>query len=277
MLLTKPGIILGNILTVLGGFFLGARGQISWLLLLATVIGLGLIIASSCVFNNYIDRNADAKMGRTKNRALATQSIPHKSAIVFAIILGLIGVFVLAFTNMLALTIAIIGFLFYVILYSFSKYYTRYGTLIGSIAGAVPPVVGYTAASNQFDLGAFLLFVILVLWQMPHFYAIAIYRQKEYAKADIPVLPLVKGTRRTKIHMLFYCIAFLAISPMLSVAGYTGGGYQVIAVVLGIGWLWFAIQGFNTQHEDAKWARKMFVYSLFVITVLSITMMFDYR
>jgi protoheme IX farnesyltransferase len=277
-LLTKPGIMLGNAITVAGGYFLAARGEFSLWLFLASVVGLSLLIGSSCVFNNYIDRAADAKMARTKNRALATGSISVKSALLFAIVLGVLGLaFLGVYTNLLTVGIALFGFFVYVILYSFSKYYSMHGTLVGSIAGAVPPIVGYTAVSDQLDIGSFILFAILTLWQMPHFFAIAIFRQNDYAAASIPVLPIVKGMRTTKIHMLVYCVVFLAISPLLTVFGFTGYGYFALAVVLSLGWIGLALKGFSPLVNDLRWARKMFAYSLVVITSLSIAMMMDYQ
>lgn len=277
-LLTKPGIMLGNAITVAGGYFLAAKGQFSFFPFLASVMGLSFLIGSSCVFNNYIDRVADAKMARTKNRALATGAISVNKALFFALVLGVLGVTSLSYyTNLLTLGVALFGFFVYVILYSFSKYYSMHGTLIGSIAGAVPPIVGYTSVTDQLDLGSLILFAILTLWQMPHFFAIAIFRQNDYAAASIPVLPIVKGMYTTKIHMLLYCIAFLAISPLLTAFGYTGYGYFALSVLLGLGWIGLSLKGFNPQTNDLRWARKMFAYSLVVITSLSIGMMVDYK
>ena len=186
-LLTKPRIIMGNIITASAGFALASRGSINFLLLLVTFIGLALVIASACVFNNYIDRNADKKMERTKNRPLATGLISPRRAITFALLLGLLGTFLLAFfVNPLTAALALFGFFVYVILYSFSKYYSIHGTLIGSVAGAMPPVIGYCAAANRFDMGALILFAMITIWQMPHFFSIAIYQLKDYAAASYP-------------------------------------------------------------------------------------------
>lgn len=276
-LLTKPGIMLGNAITVAGGFFLASKGQIDLWLFLAAVVGLSLLIGSSCVFNNYIDRKADAKMARTKNRALVTGAISVPRALLFALALGALGIAILSvYTNGLTLAVALFGFFVYVILYSFSKYYSTHGTLIGSVAGAVPPIVGYTAVSSSLDLGAFVLFIILALWQMPHFYAISIFRQKDYAAASIPVMPIVKGMHKTKIQMALYVALFLVLSPLLTLFGYTGYGYFALSVVLSLGWLWLSIRGFLAGTNDLVWARKMFAYSLVVVTSLSIAMMFDY-
>jgi protoheme IX farnesyltransferase len=187
---------------------------------LLTLIGLSFVIASSCVFNNYIDRHVDAKMARTKKRALATGEISIKNALIFGILLGLIGgSLLLIYTNLLTFFIAFAGFLIYVFPYSFGKYRTSYGTLIGSIAGAAPPLVGYCAVSNHFDLGALILFLIVVFWQMPHFYAIALYRFNDYSRAGIPVLPVKKGAYVTKMHMVLYTVAFIIAAVMLTVVG----------------------------------------------------------
>ncbi len=177
VLLVKPGIVMGNAITAAGGFALASNGFFYLPLFLATLVGLSLIVASGCAFNNYIDREADQKMTRTQNRPLATGSIPVRTAVTIAVILGLLGAFLLAlFVNLLSLCIALIGFTVYVLFYSVLKYRTTHATLIGSIAGAVPPVVGYCAVTHHLDTGALLLFLMMALWQMPHFFAIAIYR-----------------------------------------------------------------------------------------------------
>ncbi len=268
-LLTKPGIIMGNLITTAGGFALASTGSVDVKLIVATLVGLMLVIASSCVLNNCIDRKADLEMARTKHRPVAAGLISVKHALVFATVLGVLGTCLLAtFANLLSMSVALLGLVFYVIFYSFSKYQTVHGTLIGSIAGAVPPIVGYTAVSHRLDLGALIFFVMMVLWQMPHFYAIAIYRIRDYAQASIPVLPIVKGVFVTKVQILLYTIGFLAAALMLTAFHYTGVGYACIAAVLGSAWIWLAAKGFKCAN-DQVWARKMFIFSLLVITALS--------
>lgn len=273
-LLTKPGIIFGNVITTVGGFTLASKGKFNFWLFLATIIGLSLVIASACVFNNYIDRDLDKKMSRTKNRALALGLISEQRAIIFAIFLGLTGTLLLfLFTNLLTVSIALFGFFVYVILYSFSKYHSIHGTLIGSIAGAVPPVVGYCAVSNRFDLGALILFAMIALWQMPHFFAIAIYRLEDYAAASIPVLPIKKGIQVTKFHMMLYIAAFIAVSFLLTMFGYTGFSFLIVAAFLGFSWLGLSIKGFRCK-DDKLWARKMFLFSLIIVMGLCIAIPF---
>lgn len=274
-MLTKPGIILGNIITTAGGFALASKGHIDYWLFLATLLGLGLVIASAGVFNNYIDRESDAKMDRTKNRAIPRGLISHRNALLFGNFLVLAGVLILAFyTNLLTVCVALTGFFVYLVLYAFLKYRSFYGTIVGSIAGGIPPVVGYCAVSNHFDAGAFLLFMIVVLWQMPHFYAIAIYRFDDYAAASIPVLPVEKGMYRTKIHMVLYIVAFIITALMLTITDYMGYIYGIVAALLGLAWLGLCLNGFSIEN-DKLWARKMFVYSLVVIMGLCLTIPFD--
>lgn len=274
-LLTKPKIIAVNTVTTSAGFFLASKGDIDFGLFLATIAGLSLIIASAGVFNNFIDRGIDSLMERTKKRPLAAGLISGKNAIVFASILGLAGIAVLALlTNPITLLVALVGFFIYVAIYTFFKRRSVYGTLVGSISGAVPPVVGYTAASSRFDKEAFILFTILVLWQIPHFFAIAIYYLNDYAAAGIPVLPLKKSILSTKINILAYTIAFTCAALALTVLGYTGYGYLIVAALLCSAWLMLCIKGFRTRN-NRRWSHQMFRFSLVVITVLSVTISVD--
>jgi protoheme IX farnesyltransferase len=274
-MLTKPGIILGNAITTAAGFALASKGNIEYFLFFITLLGLSFVIASAGIFNNYIDREMDAKMERTKNRPLANGTISSKKALVFATILVLIGVAILCiYTNLLTVLVALFGFFVYLVLYAFWKYQSFYGTIIGSIAGGVPPLVGYCAVSNRLDLGAVLIFLILVLWQMPHFFSIAVYRYKDYSAAEIPVLPVEKGMRVTKIHMALYIIAFTVTTLMLTLTGYTGVAYFAIAAVLGLAWLILCLLGFSVKNNTI-WAKQMFAFSLVVIMTLCLTMSID--
>jgi protoheme IX farnesyltransferase len=274
-LLTKPGIILGNLITVAAGFLLASKGSMDIELFLATLIGLAFIIASACVFNNYIDRQVDQKMERTKKRALAAGLISGTHAIIFAIALGILGnLILLIYTNLLTVMVAGIGFFVYVVLYSFWKSHTIYGTAIGSIAGAVPPVVGYCAVSNHFDVGALILFTMLVLWQMPHFFAIAMYHFDDYVAANIPVLPVIKGAWITKVHMVFYILGFILTAILLTYFHYTGYLYLTVTITLGLIWLLLCLQGFKSDN-DHKWGCLMFQFSLVIITAICFVIPFD--
>jgi len=274
-LITKPGIILGNLVTVAAGFLLASKGKFYPGLFVATLLGIAFIIASACVFNNYIDRKLDKKMKRTRNRPLAAGLISGERALFFGTFLGLIGVSILFyFTNVLTTTVAITGFLVYVLAYSLWKGHTIYGTAIGSIAGAVPPVVGYCAISNHFDTGALILFLMMVMWQMPHFFSIALYRLDDYTAAGIPVLPVIKGARRTKMHMTLYIMGFIVVCSMLTFFQYTGVFFLLASTLLGFGWLGLCLKGFNANN-DQVWGFSMFRYSLILIAAVSFIIPFD--
>jgi protoheme IX farnesyltransferase len=276
LLLTKPGIVFGNMISVAGGFFLASKGDIDLALFLATAFGLALVIASGCVFNNYIDRDIDEKMERTKNRVLVKGLVPPTHAIVYACILGVAGVALLyKTTNLLAVGLSLMGFFVYVGLYSlYLKRNSVYGTLVGSLSGAAPPVVGYCAVSNAFDMGAAILLLIFSLWQMPHSYAIAIFRFNDYQAANIPVLPVIKGVPAAKRSIVLYIAAFLVATLMLTISGYAGYNYFVVAAVSGAYWLWMGVSGYKAV-DDKIWARKLFVFSIVTITALSVMMSVD--
>ncbi|CAF23917.1 heme o synthase [Candidatus Protochlamydia amoebophila] len=275
LLLTKPGIILGNLVTVMAGFLLASKGQFQFGLFFSTILGLAFIMASGCVFNNYIDLEKDRLMKRTQNRPLVIGVIFEKQAIVFGLALAIVGAIILYFyTNLLTLVIAELGFIIYVFFYSIWKSRTVYGTAIGSLAGAVPPLVGYCAVSNQLDLGAFILFAMMVFWQMPHFFSIAIYRLQDYSAANIPVLPLKKGIQITKIRILLYIIIFTLTSSLLTFFHFTGSLYLILTIGLGLTWLLMGLRGLKTSN-DQQWAQQMFRFSLVIISVLSLTIPFD--
>lgn len=274
-LITKPGIILGNLFTFAAGFLLGVRGPFPFLLFFITLMALGLVIASACVFNNYIDLDRDRQMKRTKNRPLVQGKISKEAALTFGTGLGLCGFALLYFfTNLPAFLFAAAGFFIYVLIYSLFKSHTIYGTAIGSLAGATPPVIGYAAAHGTLDLPALLLFVMLVLWQMPHFYAITLLYMKDYALAQIPVLPLERGVYRTKMHMALYVLAFLPSVLLFSLLGYAGVLFFSASALLGAAWIGLSLQGFTTDN-DQVWSRHMFQWSLVVIGAICILLPLD--
>ncbi|MEG3114865.1 heme o synthase [Salinicola sp. 4072] len=278
LLLTKPGIIFGNLVTVIGGYFLAAGGHFEPWLFLATVLGTSLVVASGCVFNNVIDRDIDGHMARTRSRAMVTGEISIPIALLFGCLLGIVGFGLLAWmTTPLATGFAAFGFAIYVGAYSlYLKRHSVYSTLIGSLSGASPPVIGYCAVTGTFDLGALLLLIIFSMWQMPHSYAIAIFRFDDYASASIPVLPVKHGIAVAKRHIVIYTVLFVIASVMLSVAGYTGWAYAIVAVAVGGYWLSITLRGFRTTNDQA-WARKVFGISIVVVTALSVMMSLDSR
>lgn len=270
--LTKPGIIKGNLFSATAGFLLASYGNVDFQLLLYTLVGIAFVIASGCVVNNYIDIDIDRKMKRTEKRSLVTGEISVHTALIYAAALGLIGLIVLGIlVNYLTMLIGVAGFIFYVAVYGYFKRKSVHGTLIGSISGSMPPVAGYVAVTGRIDLGAVLLFVALAAWQMPHFYAIAMYRSKDYKDASIPVLPVVKGCKSTINQIIIYIILFIISSMLLTIYGYTGFTYTIIVLGVGLWWLSIGLKGLRIRPNDSDmWAKSVFKSSLFVLIVFSV-------
>ncbi|NHC02205.1 protoheme IX farnesyltransferase [Acinetobacter sp. 187] len=275
LFLTKPGILFGNFVTTLGGYFLATQGSIDLLLLFITLLGTTLVVASGCVVNNVIDQDIDHKMQRTRNRALVKKTIKPSVALVFALVLGVLGFALLWFlVNAYAVLFALIGFVVYVVFYSlWTKRTTIHQTVVGSISGASPPVIGYVAVAEQFDVAALLIFIGYALWQMPHSWAIAIYRFDDYKNAGVPILPVARSVLRTKIESLIYVVLFTICMNLLFVFGYTHWFYLVILNALCIYWLYLSVIGFKAEN-DQIWAKRYFLFSVTLITVLSISFFF---
>jgi len=266
--LTKPGIVAGNLLMGICGFIFAIPKEFDAPLFFSFSIGLSLIIASGSAINNYIDRASDRKMERTQGRPLATGIIPPTHALLLGALMGTLGVVLLwSFTTPLATLLAIAGLLIYDLLYSFYKYRSPHATLIGAVAGALPPLIGYAAASCSFRSEALLLFFILFFWQMPHFYAIALMRLEEYRAANIPVLPLRKGILQTKLHIVFYIFIFSFVIILPFFLHVAGTFYFIFSLILSFIWIALSIQGFFAK-KNRVWARYMFQFSLLILTSL---------
>ncbi|MCR3755701.1 MAG: heme O synthase [Sodalis sp. Psp] len=274
----KPGIVFGNLISVIGGFLLAAKGQIDCVLFFSTLAGVSLVVASGCALNNYIDRDIDQKMERTRNRVLVKGLISLRACLIYSAILGTTGFMLLCLTaNLLVVWLAMVGFIIYVGVYSlYMKRKSVYSTLIGSVAGAAPPVIGYCAVSNQFDTGALILMLIFSLWQMAHSYAIAIFRFKDYQVALIPVLPVKRGISVTKHHIIFYIIGFIMATLMLTLSGYSGYKYLVVIASVSIWWLGMALRGYKSTNDDQVWARRLFIFSIVAITLLNVMISVDF-
>lgn len=268
--LTKPGITVTNTLTAIAGYLFATHWQIDWPTLLGLTLGVYLLIASACVVNNYIDRNIDIVMKRTSLRALAAGRIKPAVGLSYGIVLGLVGLWLLiCLTSWLVVILGVIAYIDYVALYGYSKRHTVHGTLIGTICGGASLVAGYAAGSGQLDVAAGLLFLIMLAWQMPHFYAIAIRNLKDYRKAGIVILPAVKGMRRTKLEMTVYGTIF-AVSPLLlTLLGDAGWVFATLLVLPGLYWLWLIVGGFKTS-SDNEWAKQVFMFSLILILIIPV-------
>lgn len=250
----------------IAGFFLAASVvPFSFLPLMGAVIGIAFIIASACVFNNVLDRNIDKRMKRTKKRDVASGAISVMKALVFGSVVGFIGfITILLLTNVLTFVLGIIAFVWYVAIYGYSKRTTVLSTIIGSVAGALPPTAGYTALTGRIDAAAIILFLILFFWQIPHFYAIAIFRRSDYKNAKLPIWSVKYGTKSAKKQILIFAILYAVIAGLLYVFNYTHIVYLVLSTLVSAYWLHQGISSYN-KLDDEKWARKMFGASLLVL------------
>lgn len=274
--LTKPRIIRLNLFAAFGGFWVASRWQMDWMLLVWVLIGSALTMASACVFNNYWDREMDSKMERTRNRALPTGRVRPSFVLVYGIALGVIGLAVLfALVNPLTGWLGLLGMFVYVVVYTmWLKRSSTWSTSVGGVSGAMPPVIGYCAVTGEVDAGAWLLFALLFLWQPPHFWSLAIRRVEEYRAAGFPVLPVVKGIRRTKVQMIPYIAALLAASVLMYVYDYAGVVFLVLSVAVASVWLLHAVSGLRARDTE-KWAKADFMISVNYLLILFLAMIFD--
>lgn len=256
---------------------LASQGVVQASHLALVISGAALVIGSGCAANNVIDRDIDRLMERTHARPMATGSISIRSALAFTCILALIGFSLLyAATHRIEpLFLMLVGYVVYVGLYSLClKRRSVHATLVGSISGAIPPVVGYCSVRGTIDTAAVALFVIFGIWQMPHSYAIAMFRWKDYEAASIPVLPRVKGRPQAKRRIVLYIAAFLAAALSLPALGYVGNLYISAVLLSGLYWLKTAMAGFSAS-DDARWARRVFAASIAAVVVISVAMSID--
>lgn len=274
--LTKPRILRLNLIAGFGGFWVASKWSIDWLLLVYMLIGTGLTMASSCVINNYWDRELDQKMDRTRNRATAAGRIKPAVVLWYGIGLGIAGLIVL-FTLVHPLTgwLGLLGMFVYIVVYTmWLKRSSTWSTSIGGISGAMPPVIGYCAVTHTVDAGAWILFLLLFLWQPPHFWSLSIRRVEEYRAAGFPLLPVVKGINRTKLQMIPYVLLLIPSGLALYYYGHVGYIYLVITLLAGVIWLAHTLRGLAAKDTD-KWARTNFIISINYLMLTFLVMVFN--
>lgn len=274
--ITKPGILFDNLITAFGGFWVAAGGKIDWILMLYMLIGTTLVVASGCVLNNYLDRDLDAKMARTRKRPLPSGRMDAKLVLWYGLLLGIAGLTVLGvLVNPLSALLGLVGLFVYVWIYTvWLKRTSVWNTVIGGIAGSMPPMIGYAAAAGSLDIGAWILFAILFFWQPPHFWALGILRAEDYRAAGFRMLPVVSGSYQTKVSMMRYAVLMVPASLLLYVYDYVGEIYLFSAAALGLIWAVLCAAGFQAKDEN-RWAKRFFVYSINYLTLLFLIMVLD--
>lgn len=276
--LTKPRITFLVITTSAGGLWL-APGTPSFLRSLIAVLAIAAVVMSANSLNCWMERISDREMTRTANRPLPAGRLDPNLALVFGLTLGVVSVPVLVLAvNPITGILGAIALVMYVWMYTPLKQKTWVALLVGAVPGAMPPLMGWTAATNHIELPGLVLFGILFVWQIPHFIAISIFRQGEYERASIRVLPSVVGVQASKVHMTLWCVALVPVSLALAPLGVAGNAYLVTAVILGALFLGACLAGFRSRGDDIvdkRWARRVFGVSLVYLTVLFGVLMVD--
>lgn len=274
--LVKPRIIQLNLVAAFGGYWLASKWVIDWGLLCWMLLGTTLTMASSCIFNNIWDHKLDRKMVRTNGRPLATGRIQLTHALWCALVLGILGEWILFLNvNRIAGWLGLLGMFFYIVIYTmWLKRKSTWSTAVGGVSGAVPPVIGYCASTGTIDTGAVLLFCLLFLWQPAHFWSLAIRRVEEYRAAGFPLLPVRKGVRRTKLQMIPYVTLLLPTVILLYVTGFSGPVFLIVSVIGGVIWLWHTLRGMIVSLDE-RWARTNFLISVNYLMIVFIVMILD--
>ena len=274
--LCKPKVVSLIIFTAVVGMFLATPNMVPWDVLIYGTIGIGLAASSAATINHVIDYRIDSIMARTMRRPLPEGKISIVNAIIFAWFLGTISMGILAFlVNTLTAGLTALSLIGYGFIYSmFLKRATPQNIVIGGAAGAAPPVLGWTAVTGTLDPNSLLLFLIIFVWTPPHFWALAIYRRDDYAAADIPMLPVTHGVEFTRLQILLYTILLFVVTLLPYLVGMSGLFYLVGAVLLGAGFLYYAIlMRFN--HDD-QLAMRTFSYSIIYLMLLFAFLLIDH-
>ncbi|WP_227712292.1 heme o synthase [Marinobacter zhanjiangensis] len=274
--LTKPKVVALMILTAVIGMLLAAPGVPGWDILLFGNLGIALLAGAAAVVNHVVDQKIDTVMARTRRRPVATGRVSQLDALLFATVLALGGMMILMWqVNALTAWLTLASLVGYAGIYTlFLKRATPQNIVIGGLAGAMPPLLGWTAVTGQVEGHALLLVLIIFAWTPPHFWALAIHRKEEYAKAGIPMLPVTHGNRYTELHILLYTLMLLAATLLPFATGMSGWIYLAGATVLGLRFLQYSVR--LLRGDDRRVALATFKYSITYLMALFVVLLVDH-
>lgn len=274
--LSKPRVVALMLVTVLVGMLLAPRESWSWMLMFSTLMGISLCAGSAAAINHLLDCHLDAKMQRTQNRPVVKGRVTPKQVLLFSLLMASFGVFILYNdVNPLTAGLTFLSLIGYAGIYTgFLKRATTQNIVIGGLAGAAPPLLGWTAITNHIDPQALLLVLIIFVWTPPHFWALALHRLHDYQKIDIPMFPVIYGEKLTKLHVLLYVFLLIIVTLLPVVIGMCGRIYLVGVMLLNLRFLYWAIVLY--RKEQPKTAISTFKYSIYYLLGLFILLLVDH-
>lgn len=274
--LTKPRVVALLVFCAVIGMFLAVPGVPPWRALVFGTLGIWMASGSAAAFNHLIDERIDKLMARTARRPLATGALSVRQVLVFAVLLGVASMLVLALlVNLLTAVLTFAGLIGYALVYTaYLKRATPQNIVIGGLAGAIPPVLGWTAVTGELHAFALQLCLIIFVWTPPHFWALAIFRRDDYARAQVPMLPVTHGVVYTRWHVLFYTVLLVLVTLLPAITGYTGLVYLGGAIVLDAVFLYYAIRLLNPP--DDFFPMRVFNYSIVYLMALFAFLLADH-
>lgn len=273
--LCKPGVVALMVFTAIVGMLVASPGEVPWRALTLGSLGIALAAGSAAAINHMVDQHVDGQMWRTKRRPLPTARIQTSHAIIFAGLLGISGLGILyLFINPITALLTFLSLIGYAFIYTlYLKRATPQNIVIGGAAGAAPPMLGWTAVTGSVDPNSLLLFLIIFVWTPPHFWALAIHRREDYAKVNIPMLPVTHGDRYTRWNVLFYTILLVAVSALPFVTGLGGLVYLTGALIMGGIYLYYGVA--MLVSSDKSLPMKSFGFSIIYLMAIFAILLFD--
>ena len=274
--LCKPNVVLMMLITALVGSLLASKTLAPLSLIALAMIGIGLCASSAAAINQIIDRKVDANMNRTENRPIPLGEVSPVNASIFALVLGSFGVLILVlYVNALTAMLTLASLIGYAFIYTvYLKRATPQNIVIGGLAGAAPPLLGWTAVTNSIDPNSLLLVLIIFAWTPPHFWALAIHRKDDYAKENIPMLPVTHGVPFTKLQIILYTIILILVSILPFVVLMSGIFYLTSALILGFIFLYYSVRLYLSSNNDL--AFPTFAYSIYYIFLIFAALLIDH-